>query len=489
MLPKKRAKRETIPTKISGRKRSNMGEDFARLQRELKETDKSMLVIVDGWESSGKGMILKDLTRELDPKYYEVSVFEEPSIEESTHPYLYRFFMKAPYKGQISFFDRSFYYDILERHDLEGEQLKHLIDDINFVEEALANDDTLIIKFFVHQTRKELEKNILELEEDPYAHVRLSEKDYRQYMHYNRYYDHFNQVLEKTNHPMTPWDILYVDGKKDRSRKALQICIEKLSLFLDTDTKREEPQLPSIATEKERTLAQVDLTKKLAEEEYDEKLEDLQQRAGDLLYQVYLEDKAVIIAYEGTDAAGKGGNIERLTRYMDPRGFDVATVSGPTKHELAHHHLWRFYRDFPVKGRMTIFDRSWYGRVLVERVEELTPPYRWKEAYEEINKMEHNLVHEGYLILKYLIVINKEEQLERFEARAEDPDKQHKLTDEDWRNHEQFDAYREAMDEMIEYTSTKDAPWKIVSGMDKNYARIEVLEDFIARVSKYLEKE
>lgn len=488
MLPEKTTQREEIPSEISDRKRSKIGEDFARLQRSLNKTKKSMLVIVDGWESSGKGMLLKDLTRELDPKYYEVSVFDSPSDEDVSHPYLYRFFMKAPYEGQISFFDRSFYHDILDNADLEGQQLEHLIEDVQFVEQALADNDTLIIKFFLHQTRGEMMENILELEEDPYAHVRLDEKDYRQFMHYNKYYDHFTEVLEKTNYEKTPWDILFVDGKKDTSRKALTICVERLEEFIEKDTTRDDPHLP-ILDEAVLPLAQVNLTEDISDEEYDERLEDLQQRAGDLMYQVYLENKAVIIAYEGTDAAGKGGNIERLTRYIDPRSFDVATVSGPTKHELSHHYLWRFYRDFPVDGRMTIFDRSWYGRVLVERIEELTPSYRWKEAYGEINQMEHNLVHEGYLILKYLIIIDKEEQLERFEARAEDPDKQHKLTDEDWRNHEQFDAYKEAMDEMVVYTSTEDAPWKVVSGTSKKYARIRVLEDFIQRVSDYLEKE
>lgn len=486
MLPEITVKREELAASISERKRSDMGEDFARLQRALNKSDKSMLVIVDGWESSGKGMILKDLTRELDPKYYEVSVFEEPSFEDRTHPYLYRFFMKSPYKGQIAFFDRSFYYDILDQHDLKGKKLDHLIEDVRFVEEALANDDTLIVKFFVHQTRKELEENILELEEDPYRHVKLSEKDYRHYMHYNRYFKHFNEVLEKTDYPKSPWDILYVDGKKDTSRKALQICIERLELFLEENLTRDEPELPELPAIAERPLSKIDLTKNISDEEYDERLDELQERAGELLYQVYLENKAIIVAYEGTDAAGKGGNIERLTRHMDPRGYDVATVSAPTKHELAHHHLWRFYRDFPLLGRMTIFDRSWYGRVLVERIEKLTPAYRWKEAYAEMNQMEHNLVHEGYLILKYLIIIDKEEQLVRFQDRAEDPDKQHKLTDEDWRNHERFDAYREAMDEMVINTSTEDAPWKIVSGMDKKYARIVVLEDFIERVSQWL---
>ncbi len=490
MLPGKKAFREEISKELEERKRSDLGENFARLQRALKETDKSLLVIVDGWESSGKGFLLKDLTRELDPKYYEVSVFEGASEAEGRLPYLRRFFMQSPYRGQIAFFDRSFYYELLNNRELKGAQLEHLIHDTQFVEEALANDDTLIIKFFLHQTRAEMADNIEALEADPYRHVRLADEDYDQLNHYSQYYTHFKQILEKTDQPLAPWDVLYIDGQKNTSRKALEICIERLELFLEADTTREAPELSVLPQKKEEwPLAQVDLTKEISEEAYDEQLEELQVRAGDLLYQAYIEDKPIIIAYEGTDAAGKGGNIERLTRYMDPRGYDVATVSGPTKHELAHHYLWRFYRDFPTRGRLTIFDRSWYGRVLVERVEDLIPAYRWKEAYREISQMEHNLTHDGYLVLKYLLIINKEEQLERFEARAEDPDKQHKLTDEDWRNHQQFDVYEQAMNEMVWHTSIKDAPWKIVSGMDKKHARIVVLKDFIERVSAFLEEE
>ncbi|HLR91979.1 MAG TPA: phosphate:AMP phosphotransferase [Atopostipes sp.] len=489
MLPSIETRREVIAEELSDQKRSDLGEDFARLQRALNKTEKSMLVIVDGWESSGKGTLLKDLTRELDPKYYEVSVFEESTEEENRHPYLHRFFMRAPYEGQISFFDRSFYYDLLNNPELENGQLAHLIDDIQFVEDALAKNDTLIVKFFLHQTKEEMQKNIEDLEEDSYRHVRLSDNDYDQLQQYEKYYHHFKSVLDQTNNPLAPWNVLYVEGEADTSRKALEICIDRLDLFLDTDTKRKVPELKRLPDADELPLDQVDLTKEISEEEYDRQLEDLQKRAGDLLYQVYIEGKTVVVAYEGTDAAGKGGNIERLTRYMDPRGYDVATVSAPTKHEAAHHYLWRFYRDFPPKGRMTIFDRSWYGRVLVERVDELTPEYRWKEAYEEINQMEHNLVHEGYLVLKYLLIIDKEEQRKRFEARAEDPDKQHKLTDADWESHEKFEDYKQAMNEMVFYTSTEEAPWKIVSGMDKKYARIQVLRDFIEKVSAYLEDE
>ncbi|WP_343757116.1 phosphate:AMP phosphotransferase [Alkalibacterium iburiense] len=489
MLPSKQAKRDRIKKELSDTKRSDLGEQFAALHRELMETDKSMLVIVDGWESSGKGYLLKDLTRELDPKHYEVSVFEESSKDESQHPYLYRFFVKSPKRGQIVFFDRSFYYDLFNNPSLDEEKLKHYIEDVSFIEKALTQDDTLVLKFFLHQSKNEMKKNITRLEKDDYRHVRLNEKDYNQLDNYSAYYKHFKKILNQTNYHLSPWHILYVEGKKDTSRQVLQLCLDELDTFLKKDVSRFDPQLPEHSESKDKPLDQVDLSLSISDKDYDKELDDLQKRAGDLLYQVYIEKKAIVVVYEGTDAAGKGGNIERLTRLMDPRGYDVATTAAPTQEEKDRHYLWRFYRDFPTDGRMTIFDRSWYGRVLVERIEELTPSYRWKEAYDEINQMEHNLNHQGYLVLKYLIIIDKEEQLKRFEARAEDPMKQHKLTDEDWRNHEQFDAYKEAMNEMVHYTSTNHTPWKIISGTSKKYARIAVLKDFIESISDYLDKE
>jgi len=486
MLPNKKDKREKVSEELSDQKRSRLGEKFAELQRELQKTKKSMLVIVDGWESSGRGYLLKDLTRELDPKNFEVSVFEESSIDESEHPYLYRYFIKAPNEGQIIFFDRSFYYDLFTDSSIKGERLENLIDDISFVEEALSNDDTLVVKFFLHQTKREMNKRIKKLEIDPYRHVRLDDRDYKQLKNYKDYYKHFDTILSRTNYTATPWNVLYVDGRKNTSRKALKLCIDQLTAFLDEKNTRESPELLDLPVAEHLPLNQVDLSLSISEEDYDKELKKLQKKASDLLFQVYINNQSVIVAYEGTDAAGKGGNIERLTRRMDPRGYDVATVSAPKNDEFSRHYLWRFYRDLPTTGRMTIFDRSWYGRVLVERIEELTPEYRWKEAYSEINKMEHNLERQGYLILKYLIVIDKDEQLERFNDRAEDPKKQYKLTDEDWRNHERFDDYKQAMNEMVYYTSTDHARWKVVSGTDKKFARIAVLKDFIKELSAFI---
>lgn len=478
--------RYQIDKTLSDTKRSELGERFAELHRELQDTDKNMLVIIDGWESSGKGFLLKDLTRELDTRKYEVAVFEESSADDSGYPYLRRFMKYAPKNGQIMFFDRSFYYDLMSEYkwDESREEFEHYIDDIQFIEHALRDDDTLIVKFFLHQSEDEMKDNIEELEDDKYRHVRLSDRDYYQLKHYDKFKEHFEAIIAETND--VPWRILYADGKKDQSREALQICIDELKDFLEEESLHTEMKLEALPSKEDLPLSKVDLTKTIDEDEYDELLDELQERAGELLYQTYIEGKSVIVAYEGTDAAGKGGNIRRLTRQMDPRGYDVATVSAPDATERQHHYLWRFYRDFPSKGRMTIFDRSWYGRVLVERIEELTPKYRWQQAYEEINQMEHNLVHQDILVLKYLIIIDKDEQLERFNDRQEDPQKQYKLTDEDWRNREEFDDYVDAMNEMVVRTSTEDAPWLVVSGTDKKYARITVLQDFIKRVEEYL---
>lgn len=481
--------RYEIDKTLSDMKRSDLGERFAELHRELQKTDKSMLVIIEGWESSGKGFLLKDLTRELDTRKYEVAVFEETDTHDAGYPYLRRFMKYAPKNGQIMFFDRSFYYDLMSEHqwDTTPEEFDHLVEDIQFIEHALRDDDTLIVKFFLQQTEEEMHDNIEKLKDDPYRHVRLSDRDHYQLKHYDSFKEHFEEIMKKTND--VPWRILYADGKKDQSREALQICIDELEYFLVADEVDTEVELAALPENDALPLSQLDLSKSIDEAKYDDLLDELQERAGELLYQTYIENKSVIVVYEGTDAAGKGGNIRRLTRQMDPRGYDVATVASPDASELARHYLWRFYRDFPSEGRMTIFDRSWYGRVLVERVEELTPVYRWQQAYEEINQMEHNLVHQGILVLKYLIIIDKDEQLERFKDRQEDPMKQYKLTDEDWRNREEFDDYVDAMNEMVVRTSTDDAPWLVVSGTDKKYARITVLQDFIKRVEAYLKDE
>ena len=472
---------------VEKEKRSDLGEQLAKLQRQLKNTDSSMLVIVDGWESSGKGFVLKDLIRELDPRYYEVSVYETPTNEEKNQSFLWRFVKNLPQKGHIAFFDRSFYYELLNELELDKGAFNHQIMDVSLLERLLTANGTLVVKLFLNHAEKTMRKRINKLETDPLRNFLISKNDTHQLMHYNTYLNHMSYLLEQTNFSASPWTVISTEHRKDGSRLALNEVIKRLDEHL---TKHEKVDFltewePELMTE-DKPLEKLDLNKEISDVVYDKKKDTLQKRAGELLYQLWLKKIPCVIVFEGTDAAGKGGAIQRLTRHMDPRGYDVATTAAPTKNEDDYHYLWRFYQTFPSKGRLTIYDRSWYGRVLVERVEGFTSEKRWQEAYAEINEMEHNLVHEGYLVIKFLVLIDKEEQLERFNDREEDPEKSYKLTDEDWRNHEKFDEYKDAMNDLIEQTSTEEAPWTLVEGNQKHFARIKVLETFIERVETYL---
>lgn len=477
-------------THVDKVKRSELGEEFAKLQRQLNKTDSSMLVIVDGWESSGKGFVLKDLTRELDPRYHEVSVFEHPTEEEQNRSFLWRFFKELPKKGNIAFFDRSFYYQILNDRHLSEKEMEHHLMDISLLERLLVADGTLVVKLFLHHSEKTMEKRIKKLDADPLRQFLISKNDKKQLKHYSDYLNHFDDVLEKTNFDSSPWHVVSSEHLKDASRLSLNFVIAALKKYLDTSNKSVPFNIgwtPKL-NKKPASLAKVNLNKKISAKTYDDKKDPLQERAGELLYELWLKKIPCIIVFEGTDAAGKGGAIQRLTRQMDPRGYDVATTAAPTTYENNYHYLWRFFDTFPEKGRLTIYDRSWYGRVLVERTEKFTSEQRWRDAYHEMNEMEHNLIHEGHLLLKFLIVIDKEEQKKRFDARQNDPEKNYKLTDEDWRNHDKFNENETAMNDMIVKTNTTEAPWTIVEGTQKEYARIKVLETFINETENFLKK-
>jgi len=471
---------------LSGKKRSELGTELAALQRRLLDSDSSMLIIVDGWESSGKGHILKDLTRELDPRYFEVNVFDDALDDNDKHPFLWRFARDLPGKGRIAFFDRSFYSELMNDLKVNDDRLEHHLDYISFLERMLIADNTIVLKLFLHHSEKTMEKRIEKLKDDPYREFLITKDDEKQLKKYSKYLKHFDKILGMTNFEASPWHVISTEDLKEAAREALSIANSILKSHLEQTA--QQPAAPIRPGLKEKPLSKIDLKAAITEEEYEAQLEKLQEEAGELVYEMWLKKIPCVLVFEGTDAAGKGGAISRLTRLVDPRSYDVATTAAPTENESRYNYLWRFYQTFPIKGKMTIYDRSWYGRVLVERVEGFTPEYRWAAAYEEINEMEHNLVHDGLLIIKFLIVIDKEEQKQRFKDRENDPEKNYKLTDEDWRNHEKFEQYEEAMNEMVARTNTKDAPWIIVEGNQKEYARIKVLKEFISRARTFIDK-
>lgn len=292
--------------------------------------------------------------------------------------------------------------------------------------------------------------------------------------------------MEKTGKQI-PWHVL--DGKKKNvaACEALTLLTDMVDKALAKGRYVGKPFDEKFPLLKMPKLADVDLSMALTDEEYREQLKPLQKRLAKLHNVIYRKKIPVILCYEGWDAAGKGGNIRRVARPLDPRGFDVMPIASPEPHELARQYLWRFWTRLPRTGHICIFDRTWYGRVMVERIEGFCSEDDWKRAYNEINEFERQLTEWGAVVLKFWIHIDQDTQLERFNDRQSNPDKQWKLTEEDWRNREKWPLYEEAIDEMLQKTSTKNAPWVIIESNDKKYARIKALTIVIDALEKAIE--
>lgn len=234
-------------------------------------------------------------------------------------------------------------------------------------------------------------------------------------------------------------------------------------------------------------LETVDMDVSLDKETYDKKLVLNQVALAQLGYQVYVKQRPVMMVFEGWDAAGKGGVIKRVAEKLDPRGYVVYSIAAPQGEDKTHHYLWRFWRRLPEAGQIALFDRSWYGRVMVERIEGFCSEGDWKRAFREINQFERQLMDFGVILFKFWMNITKDEQLRRFEDRANDKLRSWKLTEEDWRNREKWDHYEDAVNEMLLKTSTISAPWTVVEGNDKRYARVKVLSTLVDKLSEELD--
>ena len=366
----------------------------------------------------------------------------------------------------------------------------------------MTDDGTVLIKFFLYISQKEQKKRFDKLLDSKETAWRVSKEDMKRNKEYNRYKAMNEEMLEKTETEYAPWTIIEAEDRRFATAKIYTTVVEKLSekvaerramLALEEEKKNAEQEKvqwkPKEDKELDSTvLSKVDLSLAYTKEEYKEKLKKLQSRMEILHSELYRQRIPVILGFEGWDAGGKGGAIKRLTEPMDPRGYLVSPTASPTPTEKSHHYLWRFWKAMPKDGHITIFDRTWYGRVMVERIEGFCTKEEWHRAYREINDMEAHLAHSGAIVLKFWMQIDKDEQERRFKERMENPEKQWKITDEDWRNREKWDQYEEAVNEMIIKTSTSYAPWIIVEGNNKYYARIKVLESVVNAIEERLKK-
>ncbi|WBW49576.1 hypothetical protein O6R05_06150 [Peptoniphilus equinus] len=473
--------------KYSEFKVKELGIKLARLGRIVEHLEIPVLIVLEGWESSGRGEIIYNIVRELNPKFYDVKVFEPLSEKEKAYPEMTPYWNAIPEKSHIRLFDRSYYYELFNHKEASAayDLLKQGIENY---EKALYDDYTVVVKFFVNVTEKTQRENMEALIDDGYEQVYVEKLDREQNKHYEAYAKRFEHGLEATNYSFAPWHILDGADVKEASKEALGILIDQLQIGIERMLRRREGGMRLVRHYQgdRHPLAELDLTKTLSEDDYDAQLKDLQKDAADLQLKLFMAKVPTVLVFEGVDAAGKDGSIERLIKRMDPRMVKVHAISAPSAEENRYHYLWRFYKRLPEDGKMSVFSRSWYGRVMVERVEGFAEKNEWERAYKELPQFEKELYDHGALVLKYFVMIDKDTQLTRFEDREDDPDKQYKITEEDWRNRNKWDDYIEAMDEMLERTHRDYAPWILVEGNDKNYARIKVLKTFIQQAKAHL---
>lgn len=457
------------------------------LQMELKEHKLPVLVLMEGFGSAGKGSVIGKVIKNIDPRFFKVFTMDKKTEEEQRKPFLYRYFVKIPQAGKFVLLDAGWMDELTTaklHSEINEEEYTKRIHSVKRFERQLTDNGYLVLKFFFHISEKEQKKRLTHLLEDKNTKWRVSENDLWQNKHYDKCEKVFDRYLEDTHTSNAPWYIVDAKNKKWAELQVLERMVEGIETALQNSSIA-VPILQNVfPLKKMPKLADIKLDKEIGDDIYRAELEKLQKRLGELHNELYRKKIPVVIAYEGWDAAGKGGNIKRITGALDPRGYEVHPIASPEPHEKARHYLWRFWNRLPKTGHIAIFDRTWYGRVMVERLEGFCSENDWKRAYNEINEFEKELIDWGAVVIKFWVHIDKDTQLERFTDRKNTPEKQWKITDEDWRNREKWDLYENAVNEMVEKTSTEYAPWHILESNDKKYARIQALKIVIAELEK-----
>jgi len=448
-------------------------------------------VIIAGMEGAGKGEVVNALDEWLDARGVNVYAFWEESDDERLRPRAWRFWKAMPARGEIGVFFGGWYLWPIEQgfaNNWNEADIDQCVRSVRDLERMLISDGAVIVKCWYHFSEEVQRKRLKALARSDRSRWKMLPKK----SHFSEQYQRFEQVADRvvrsTDIGRAPWHIIEATDHRYRDMMTGRILLREIEHALgdqphderrlsDVPSDREELDLLPDAPEAQITLIdRIDLTQTIDRETYRDRLRELQAELNDLAWQAYKRSIATVLVFEGVDAAGKGGAIRRVTQAVDSRLREVIPIAAPTDEEMAHHYLWRFWRRVPRAGRMAIFDRSWYGRVLVERVEGFTSEAAWSRAYLEINDFEEQLANSGIVVQKFWLQISKEEQLARFQAREDTPYKRYKITDEDWRNREKWEEYREAVNEMLARTSGQQAPWNLIAGNDKRFARIQVLE-------------
>ncbi|MGD8843370.1 MAG: polyphosphate kinase [Gammaproteobacteria bacterium] len=497
-------------------------QELLEVQRELREAaDFPVLIVFAGVDGAGKGETVNLLNEWMDPRWLVTRAYGEPSDEERERPEFWRYWRDLPPHGRIGLFLSSWYSrPVLERayDKIDVAPFTDRLDRINAFEDALASDGAVVLKFWMHLSRKAQKRRLTALQKDPLTRWRVTERDWQHYEMYDKFIDAAERTIMRTSTGRAPWTV--VEGEDHNYRSVTIGTLVRDSITKQLEAVRLEKEVKARLREREAerpviieddgngdesgdngdavavenaapphgmtVLDTLDMSRDLNKREYQKELKEAQAKLNSLYRQARDKGLSTIMVFEGPDAAGKGGAIRRVTAALDARSFQVIPIAAPTDEERAHHYLWRFWRHLSRAGRLTVFDRSWYGRVLVERVEQFATNDEWQRAYAEINDFESQLVDHGVALLKFWIHISKDEQLARFEAREQTPYKRWKLTEEDWRNREKWHDYELAVNDMVQHTSTFNAPWTLVEGNSKRYARVKVINTLCDKLKAVL---
>lgn len=453
-----------------------------------------VLLLISGQDGAGKGEAINLLYEWMDSRFLSTLAFSEPTDEERERPPMWRYWRSLPPKGRLGIFAGSWYSDPI-RQRIAGEITEAELDaraaQINRFEAMLAQEGALILKFWFHLTKDAQRERLKALESDPRTAWRVSRWNWDRLKTYDQLQDAAGHLLRITNTAQAPWIVLEGNDDRYRSLTVGQLVLKALRERLAQTAPGNAPPPPAapllrVDTDGRNVLSQLDLARTLADKSYKTELAHWQGRLAELVRHPGFRQRALVCAFEGPDAAGKGGAIRRIGAALDARQYQVIPVAAPSEEERAQPYLWRFWRHLPRMGNISIFDRTWYGRVLVERIEGFCSEADWQRAYSEINDFEHELADAGTIVVKFWLQISQEEQLRRFKERESIEFKRFKITEEDWRNREKWDAYQQAICDMVERTSTGNAPWTLVEANDKNHARVKVLRTLCERLEAEL---
>jgi AMP-polyphosphate phosphotransferase len=451
----------------------------------------SVIILLGGVDGAGKSETVKILNEWMDPRFLENHAMGIPNEEERSHPPMWRFWRSLPSLGKIGIFFESWYTrPISDRvSGLSSKaELEQAVQRIVRFEQMLFDEGTLLLKFWLHLSKQQQKERLKCLKKDPETHWRVSEDEDTQFKNYDKFRKISERTLQLSSQASAPWII--VEGMDPRFRylTVARTILASLKQRMEWHEPLQQKNIPLVLppVDNKLLLQSLNFSHKLGKKVYVRKLEKYQRELNFLVRDIRFKKISVILVFEGADAAGKGGAIRRIAGALDPRSYKIIPIAAPSQEEKEHPYLWRFWRQIPSLGNFTIFDRSWYGRVLVERVEGFCTESDWMRAYSEINDFEEQLVQGQAVIIKFWLSITKEEQLRRFHEREESVFKRFKITSEDWRNREKWEEYEIAVSEMIERTSTEFTPWTLVEANNKYFARIKILETVYSRLEQAL---